>query len=267
MQDIPGNIIVVMIFTTLLMIVLVAFIVSIFYLYQKRQILYYKNIEQLKLEYDNNILSAQLEMQENTFSNISQEIHDNIGLSLTLAKLNLNSIEVKETNKYQTLVQNSSELISKAISDLSDLSRSFNAEVIISQGLISSLQIEIARIQKGLKYHVDCRVLGEPYYLESKKEILLFRIFQESINNVIKHAFAKTVMVQLQYFEEKVIFTIGDDGKGFDEKQIQTTKKSQAGLKNILKRASLMDANVTINSELNRGTQIEITIPTNTSKS
>jgi two-component system NarL family sensor kinase len=263
MQDLPGNIIIIIIFTTLLMIVLVAFIVSIFFLYQKKQILYFNNIEQLKLEYENNLLSAQLEIQENTFKNISQEIHDNIGLSLTLAKLNLNSIEVKDQKKSQSLVLNSGELITKAINDLSDLSKSFNAEIIVSQGLISSLELEIGRIKKSLNYNIEYQIVGEPFFLDSKKEVLLFRIFQESINNILKHASANKILVQLCYSENQFTLAINDDGKGFNKEDVTSTKKGQAGIKNILRRASLMDATATIETKIDFGTLINIILPIN----
>jgi len=266
MQDLPSSISIIIIFTTLLMVVLVGFIVSIFLLYQKRQTLYYKNIQHLKLEFEHNILSAQLEMQENTFLNISQEIHDNIGLSLTLAKLNLSSAEVNQPRKIQNLLVDSTDLISKAINDLSDLSKSFNAEIITSQGLIHSLDLEIGRLKRNLKYHIEFTITGEPFYLESQKEILLFRIFQESINNVIKHAAANKISVNLLFSETLVIFKIADDGKGFDEELMKKTKKSQAGIKNIMKRASLMDATATVESKINAGTQIIITLPINMSK-
>jgi two-component system, NarL family, sensor kinase len=262
MQDLPSNIIIITIFITLLIIGLVAFLIAIFFLYQKRQILYFKNIEKLTLEHENNLLTAQLEIQESTFLNVSQEIHDNIGLSLTLAKLSLNSIEVLDFKKTQILLFNSSELITKAINDLSDLSRSFNAEIITNQGLATSLEKEISRIKQNLNYDVDYQIVGEPFYLDSEKEVLLFRIFQESVNNIIKHASAVHVKVELHYNENDFKLIITDDGKGFNKDEVQT-KKTGAGLANIFKRASLMNAIATVESKLNCGTVINIKLPLN----
>jgi two-component system NarL family sensor kinase len=235
--------------------------VSIFFLYQKRQILYVSSIEQLKLEHANNLLSAQLEIQENTFKNISQEIHDNIGLSLTLAKLNINSIRIDDPKSSQNLLFGSGELISKAINDLSDLSKSFNAEIVTNQGLITSIAMEINRLRQNLNYKVDYQVLGEPIHLEAQNEILLFRIFQESINNILKHAFASQLTVELHYKEIEFSLIISDNGKGFDKERILATKKNQAGLTNILKRASMMQAVAKINSNIGLGTNIEIILP------
>jgi len=114
---------------------------------------------QLKLEYEKNLLTAQLEIQENTLLNISQEIHDNIGLSLTLAKLNLNSVEIDDKNRSMSLVSCSGDLITKAINDLNDLSKSFNAEVIMNQGFLYSIEHEICRIKKHLTHKIECDII------------------------------------------------------------------------------------------------------------
>src|SRR4030095_10111024 len=86
---------------TCLILLLLGFIITVLLLYQKKQIAYNNNLSQIKSEYEKNLLATQLEIQENTLKNISREIHDNIGLSLTMAKLNLNTIELshyKDTN-------------------------------------------------------------------------------------------------------------------------------------------------------------------------
>jgi len=263
MQDQSTNIIVVVIISMLLMLILVAFIIFIFFHYQKRYILYYNNIAQLKLEYEKNLLTAQLEIQENTLLNISQEIHDNIGLSLTLAKLNLNSVEIDDKNRSMSLVSCSGDLITKAINDLSDLSKSFNAEVIMNQGFLYSIEHEICRIKKHLTHKIECDIIGEPYHIDSKIEILLFRIFQESLNNIIKHASATAISIIIDYKIDEFIFAVSDNGRGFDIEDVLINKKSRAGLKNIKKRAALIQATAQIASKENLGTTITITIPLN----
>lgn len=261
MQDQTRNIITLVIFSMLLMVILTTFIISIYFQYQKRQIVFFNNIDQLKLEYEKNLLTAQLEIQENTLLNISQEIHDNIGLSLTLAKLNLNSIECSDTKKLENLLSNTKELLTKAIIDLSDLSKSFNAEVIMNQGFLPSIEHEILRLKKLLSHKVEYHISGEPYFIDSKIEILLFRIFQESLNNILKHAAATKVLISLSYNPDEFIFSIVDDGIGFDLNKAMSLKKSRAGIKNIRKRAELISGKVTIESQEKIGTTICINIP------
>src|SRR5262245_52453559 len=90
--------------SVLVILLTVCFIATILILYQKRQFVHLREVNQLKLSYENEMLRLNLEIQEQTFENISQEIHDNIGQVLTLAKFHLNSIDSRDIEKTQDLV-------------------------------------------------------------------------------------------------------------------------------------------------------------------
>src|SRR6266404_5626339 len=92
MQSDRNKIIIYIIIATLFVTLLLAFVVVIFFLHQRRHLLYKRGLEILKADFDQNLITSQLEIQEQTLLNISREIHDNIGLALTLAKLQLNTI-------------------------------------------------------------------------------------------------------------------------------------------------------------------------------
>src|SRR5688572_32685257 len=124
MQKTTNDIVIVMVIITVLLLILVGFIVTLTFLYRKRQNSYFQNIETLKHDHEKNLLKSQVEVQEQTLQNISQEIHDNISLSLTLAKLQLNTLNLEEKSKSVQLINSSVDLISKSLNDLSDLSRS-----------------------------------------------------------------------------------------------------------------------------------------------
>src|SRR5829696_1278855 len=109
---------------------LACLIITILYLYQKRQLLFQHNLHSLKLDFEKNLLKTQIEIQENTCQNISREIHDNISLSLTLAKLNLNTLDWLNIEHTYESVKNSVHIIGSAISDLSNLSKSMNPDLI-----------------------------------------------------------------------------------------------------------------------------------------
>src|SRR4030095_15139491 len=104
-----------LIVTTLLILFLVALISVILFLYQKKRISFIKEFETMKMDYEKNLLKTQLEIQEHTFKNISQEIHDNISLSLTLAKLNLNTLNLTNSPSAEESIKNSVRLIINAI--------------------------------------------------------------------------------------------------------------------------------------------------------
>lgn len=251
-----------LIVTTLLILFLVALISTILLLYQRKRIAFIRNFEKMKADYEQNLLKTQLEIQEHTFQNISQEIHDNISLSLTLAKLNLNTIKLNNRQVAIESIQNSIALISNAISDLSNISKSLNSEVISSHGLITALQLEIEKIKKCGKHDVLFDISGEPVYMEPQKELLLFRITQEALNNIIKHARATRIKLKLHYNKDQVDLNVEDNGVGFSV----DTMKSQwngmkAGLTNMATRADLIHGTCKIESTPLSGTRILVTAP------
>ena len=93
--------------STVLILLLAGFIVTILFLYRKKQLAYYKTVEELRLDYEKNLLHTQLEIQEQTLQHISREIHDNINLSLTLAKLNLNTLDWSHPDKSKNKIESS----------------------------------------------------------------------------------------------------------------------------------------------------------------
>src|SRR5690606_28332232 len=126
------------IITTLFILLLVAFIAFIISLYQRKQTAHQKRIELLKSDFDKTLLSTQLEIQEETFQNISWEIHDNVGLSLILAKLNLHTIQWNLKAQTKEKIDRSIELISQAMEDLRNISKLLNPYFIEKNGLMQS---------------------------------------------------------------------------------------------------------------------------------
>jgi signal transduction histidine kinase len=237
------------------------FIVTILYLYRKKQFVYFKKIEELKLDYEKNLLHTHLEMQEQTLQHISREIHDNISLSLTLAKLNLNTLDWNHPTATKNKIDSALEQISKAIADLSDISKGMNSELIIHQGLIEVLEKETTRLRDLSLFELNYKVSGNPVFLDSQKELVIFRIIQEAFNNIIKHAKATSVKLSLDYNADHINVSIADNGKGFCKNTIEQDKKSNAGLNNMQKRALLFNGRTIIESKIGSGTSILITIP------
>lgn len=239
------------------------FIVTILFLYKKKQFAYYKTIEELKLDYEKNLLHTQLEIQEQTLQHISREIHDNINLSLTLAKLNLNTLDWSYADKAKMKIESSLQQISKSIVDLSDLSKGMNSELIKNQGLIEVLKKEAERLRELNLFELDYVITGNPVFMDSQKELVIFRIIQEAFNNIIKHAKATSVKLNLEYDFDHINVLIADNGRGFSKDIVEQNrnKESNAGLNNMQKRAALFNGRTIIDSALDSGTNIFVTIP------
>jgi len=250
-------VIIFIIISVLLILFLVVFITIIIYRYQQKQNAYFKDIETLKTSHQNALLQSQLEIQEQTFQNISREIHDNIGQKLTLAKLHLNTLNYTDTNKTLSQVNDSVNMISEAINDLSDISRSMNSEIILNNGLIKALEFEATQLLKSGMYKINFSTTGNPVFMDANTELVLFRIVQEVLNNIVKHANASVINILLHYDNFTLAVEICDNGKGFNV----TETTAGTGLQNIKKRTAMLKGSLLISSNTNTGTQIKIEIP------
>ncbi len=239
----------------LLTLSLTGFILMLLLKDQQKQLSYQNNIDKIKSEQEQLILKSQIEAQEVIFKNISREIHDNIGLTLSLSKLHLNNV-----NKPCTNVIVSTELITKAISNLRVISRTLNSEYILSSGFIQSLKKELGYISNVGKHDIKLEIKGNQKFLESSRELMLFRITQEIYNNAIKHSEAKTINTSITYDDINLNIIIQDDGKGF---HYDPLKSNYLGLRNIQKRVELLHGRCEINSKQNVGTIISLSIPFN----
>lgn len=232
-------------------------IVTTLYFYYKRRRDYHAQML-MKSEFQKTLLHTQLEIRENTLRSISQEIHDNIGQMLTLAKLNLNTlvsvIEEKDLNK----IRDTRELIAKTLQDLRDLSRSLNPDSIASVGLAKTVEIELLRIQRTIDIETNLEIYGQVVFIASDKELILFRIIQEAINNVVKHSHASKLNIEIRFDSEEMLITISDNGKGFN---LSDRQLDGSGLRNIESRSALIGAHLVINSRINKGTVINIHLP------
>lgn len=258
MQKTSFDIIVFLIIVNGLIITMILFLVTIIFLNRKKQELYGKNIQDLKLQYEKTILDTRLEIQEQTFQHISREIHDNINLSLTLAKLNLNTL-LDDPVQSDSKIKSSVDLLSKSINELSSISKALNSDLIIQQSLLESLRDEINRITLASRIEVNFKILGEPVFLNSQKELIIFRIIQEAFNNIIKHSMAESSTLLLNFTEDSLVVEITDNGKGFNTHL--EFSKSKAGLKNMQNRVKFLGGNMKVESVEEKGTQLIFKIP------
>jgi signal transduction histidine kinase len=230
----------------------------IIYRYKQKQNDYFKTIEEIKAIHDNTLLQSEKEMQEETFENISREIHDNIGQKLTLGKLQLNTLHYDSLEQVRSRVTNVVSIIGNAIDDLSDLSRSLNREMILENGFMKGLEFELAQINKSGQYSINFQLSGETVFLNEDTELVLFRLTQEVLHNIIKHAQANKIQVNLHFDSTHVTLKIKDNGKGFN---MQDSRGLGRGIKNMEKRAKLLKGSCLVESNVNHGTHITFSIP------
>lgn len=204
-------------------------------------------------------LNIQVSAQEETCQRISAEIHDNISLTLSLSRLYLNDIDASDSSEVTSKINLSVSLIRKAIDDLNQLSKSLSSDAVEKFGLVKAVEEQINDIRQAGIFSINYDVHGTPRRLQSADELILFRILQESLNNIIRHAFANTVTIDIQFAEEYFALDIRDDGTGFNI--AAASHRCGSGLGNMRKRARLLHGKLTIHSSQFKGTHINITVP------
>jgi signal transduction histidine kinase len=220
---------------------------------------YFKQKRRLLLERHNReagfrqaLMKAQMEMQEHTFKNISQEIHDNVGQILSLIKLNMNilSMEMKHNEEFNTI----RELLGNAISELRDLGAGYHSEKVVDAGLVEGIRKQMEQLAKTKLFTTCFHSHIGNLNLERDKIIFLYRMVQEALNNIVRHSGASHVVAEIYQRNDDVYITLKDNGKGF--RQNSTDFKPGIGLISMRERAAMIDAKMDIKSESGLGTTV-----------
>ncbi len=246
---------------TIIVIIFVAFVVLLSYLFTTRKNKLIQEKQLMKTQFEQELLQTQLEIQEQTLKTISEEIHDNVGQVLSLVKLNLNTVGNLNDEQAQSKIGKTKELVSKAINDLRDLSRSLHGERIGEIGLQEAIANELKIVQNTGQFKTDLQCTGQPYKLDPQKEMVLFRIVQEALHNAVKHSNATHLNVLMNYNAGNFTLSISDDGNGFNLEQLQASQAG-IGLKSMQNRAALIGGQFSLQSSKNNGTSISIQLPT-----
>jgi signal transduction histidine kinase len=243
----------------LVLIILVCFIIAFIMFYQKKRSAHVTEINTVKLKFHQTLLQSQLEIQEQTLQHISHELHDNLGQVASLIKINLNTLQLNDTDKATEKIENTKELTRQLITDIKTLSVSLSSDRIAQTGLAKALEIEAERLNKTGQFEAGFVQEGNMPAIDNDKAVILYRMAQEALNNMVKHSGAKHIIVLLNATENLFTLALSDDGIGFNiDEQI---KNGGAGLLNLQNRAKLINAQLSIQTAPGNGTRITIELP------
>ena len=246
---------------TLIFLLAPLFIVIYIFVINRRKRKHVEEKAQMKLAFDNEIVKTQLEVQEQTMQNIGADLHDNIGQLLSLSSLTLNSIQLEDAEKSRQKIEAAIDLTGRAIKEMRSLGKLLQGDQLIGVGLSEAIFHEINWIEKSGKLQVNYVYDGEfPSPGNNSKDLIIFRILQEVLNNIIKHSQATQININLSYAEANMSLTIEDNGLGFDPANLPQGKVGM-GLQNMKKRAAIVDGSVSIASQENKGTKVIVIIP------
>ena len=261
MSTIDREIILTIVISTLLILSFGLSLIYFLFRFQRKRDLHKREVMELKESFNKILLNSKIEIQEQTLDHISKELHSNIGQLASLININLSEILIN-TNQKESILETKS-LTKQLLSELKVMSATLNTDFIMKIGFDKALRKELNRVSKAVKYPTYLNIQGEVFNFEPEREIILFRLCQEIINNSIKYAKASEINVNLNYQSEFLNLNIEDNGVGFDINSVNTSNNSSdsTGLINIDKRAKVINAKIEIFSNSNEGTRVFLQIP------
>lgn len=230
-------------------------VVVLFLIYQRKQLQLVIQKNDLQNRYEQEIRSVQLETQEQTLNRVGMEIHDNVGQLLSLAKMNL---ELSEDVTPKVI--SSKELISKAISELRNLSKTLNSNFINESQLADCFRLDLAMIEQARLMQTELYQEGDEGDLKSDAKLIIYRVGQELINNAIKHSEATELKIFITHGERALELIVQDNGKGMNMADISRQKKG-TGIANLYTRSAMIGAKFVLSANETNGVKATLTFP------
>lgn len=260
MHDPYREVVIVLVAGSIIFLVLTGIVIFILLFYQKKRFSHQYQMEQMKNEMEQELLKTQLETQENTFRQIADELHDNVGQLLSSANILLTVTRRKLPDPPESLLT-ASETLSRAMFDLRAMSKSLNKEWLQRFNLIDNLRAEADRI--NVSRSITVRILPGLSQLpvSAEAQVMLFRIIQEALQNCIKHAAATAVDVHITADTAMLGICVEDNGKGFSSGDGQP---QGLGLMNMRHRTNLLGGSIEWLSAAGEGTRVQIYLPVKT---
>jgi len=220
--------------------------------------------QRLLFELEKKELNMGFRERELVLSEVSKDMHDNIGQLVYLIRMNVCTIEEYSNNADQLpLIKDVLELTDRVIEETKYLGHSLNSDFIKGRGLYRMLENDMERINvsKKLNCYMDIEGDGDDHMLTAEAQLLVYRIAQEAIHNVLRHAHASNLQIMLAYNREQFRMVISDDGDGFDVELAK--EKETMGISNMQQRAKLLNGNLELKSSLLNGCFISLSFKGN----
>ena len=215
----------------------------------------------MQQRFESEMLQTRVEVQDQTMQSIATELHDNVGQLLSLTTLTLNSVNLADEVKAKKKIENSLTLVNKSIKELRELAKLLHGEQLVENGIGHAIDQEISWLNKSGAYQLKVdNALVDLTLSSPDKDLIILRLLQEIINNIIKHAKATYIQIDSYHNDGALHLNVKENGVGFNAEEIKA-KKSGMGLNSIYKRIEMINGKLILNSAPGEGTSISIEIP------
>ncbi len=243
------------------MVLLALSILFFFITYQKRMLKKQLELNEIRARQQKEILQNTILAQEKERKRIAQDLHDEVGAMLSVVKLNIGRIEKKSKESVaKELAAETKTYLDEVITQVRRISRALLPPSLDKLGLYSALGELANWVNKSEQLKIQCWKSGEQFRFESKKELALFRIVQELLNNAIKHSGAVLININARFSpNQNLMISVTDNGKGFNFEEKMNTG---LGLKNLESRTQIIGARFKMKSKPGKGTTAIIYLDT-----
>lgn len=246
--------IVVIVFGTMGMLILALALVAFVILYQKKRVSMQIDQVQRENDYQKELLNSIIEVREKEQKRISLELHDNVGSSLNAIKMKLAKSNISETELEDLRLQ-----LKDLVKQVRDISYDLLPPVLNEYGLNGAIKNLCRRISEQTGIEIKCHIEDSKIGLfKPEIELAFYRITQELLNNILKHAEAKNIKIHAGIKADHYQIIIEDDGKGFVPPKKLDFRSSSLGLKNIASRIQQLNASIKFDLMQPKGTRVEI---------
>ncbi|MCF2494132.1 ATP-binding protein [Dyadobacter chenhuakuii] len=243
-----------------LFLLVVTVLVLLFYrnnkrLWAQQQQLHELELQKIKQDHRISMLSAMLDGQERERTRLARDLHDGLGGLLSSIKIELSQLSDKQHVPMKVGIHKTLSHLDEAVNELRRIARSLMPEILMKYGLAEATK-EFCKNLKETGANLVCQVFNYKDSMPREKQIVIYRIIQELVNNALKHAQASQILVIIQQSGDTLFVTVEDDGKSFDINKTNT--KAGSGLSNIKARADFLNARFEIQSAPQKGTTVTV---------
>lgn len=242
-----------------LVIVLLLLLTALYTRNRHKQRLQQQQIHVLKHQHEIIQLKALMKGEETERARLARELHDGIGGMLVAAKLNLGAVKIEHAEAtYNPVIDDVMAMLQRIATEVRRTAHNLMPDVLNSIGLEDAIGVFCDEINVNNNLDIDIQFQGDFSWLHKPATLFLYRIMQELIQNVVKHAAATYMALLVRMQDDKICITIEDNGTGFDREQL----KMGSGLYSLTHRIEAMKGNITVMSAQGKGTTVFIEIDT-----
>ncbi len=240
------------------MLILAGAIVLFITFYQKRMFEARLKQQLLESQFQQKVLEATLDSQESERSRVAGDLHDSIGGMLSAIRMGLSAIGRQLPNQH--VLDPQKQMLDDTIESVRKISRELMPATLEKFGLIPAVRELCEKMQATTHTQIGLVELGETRPIENRRQLMVYRITQELLNNAFKHSKATYIEVVFE-FKEKLYLIVEDNGIGIDPKHMRESGRKSLGLFNIQSRVQLLSATVTIDPNKKDGSKISVSVP------